>query len=211
MFADRSNAGFKLVEKLREFEIINPLVLAIPNGGVETSLPIVDSLNSSFDLLIVEKLRLPMNPKSNFGSITEDGSVNFNDFEKFINHEEKMEIISKTKIEMRKKVGVYRSFKNTTDLKGRNVIIVDDGVNHGSTLQACITSCKKRKAASITIAVPVLSNKAYKELIPRVERIVHLIKPGIFKGLSSYYNNYKDISDEMCKKRLDMILSHEPA
>jgi|LGVE01.1.fsa_nt_gb predicted phosphoribosyltransferase len=209
MFADRSNAGVKLVEKLREIEITNPVVLAVPNGGIETSLPIVESLNSSFDLIILEKMRIPTRPDLSFGAITEDGSTSFNDYEKFVNHDEKMELISKAKQKIRKKISDQRASERKLDIKGRNVIIVDDGANHGSTLQACINSCKKRKVKSIVIAIPVLSSKVFEEVNPRVENIVYLIKSDDFKGINKYYRDYKPLDDKLFNNRLEVLLSYK--
>jgi len=205
MFADRSNAGVKLVEKLRQIKITDPVVLAVPNGGVEISLPIVECLNCSFDLIILEKLRLPSKPEWSFGAITEDGYTTFNDYEKFVNHEDKIPLINDAKIKIKENVRKHRVNEEKINVEGRNVILVDDGANHGSTLHACINSCKKRKAASVTIALPVLSDKVYYELKPRVNEIVYLEKDNDFKGVSSYYRDYS-LNDDLCRKKLDVFI-----
>ncbi len=209
MFADRNNAGFKLVEKLRDLTIIDPIVLAIPDGGIETALPIVECQNSPFDLLILEKLRIPNKPEWSFGAITEDGSVAFNDYEKFVNQEEKVNLINEAKKSLISKTKQFRSNENKLDISGRNVIIVDDGANHGATLQACINSCKKRKVKSITIAVPVLSTQVLGELNSRVNNIVSLYNSTEFKGIKHYYRNSKPLDKSLLKNRLKVLLSYK--
>jgi len=209
MFADRNNAGFKLVEKLRELTITDPIVLAIPDGGIETALPIVECQNSPFDLIILEKLRIPNKPEWSFGAITEDGTVAFNDYEKFVNQEEKMDLINQAKQKLISKIKQFRSNDTKLDLTGRNVIIVDDGANHGATLQACINSCKKRKVKSITITVPVLSTQVLNELNTRVSNIISLYNSTEFKGIDFYYRNSKPLDDNLFKNRLDLLLSYK--
>ena len=205
MFADRNNAGFKLAEKLRENHTSNSVVLAIPHGGVEVSLPIVEILNTSFDLLILEKLRLPLNPESSFGAIAIDGSIAFNDFEKFVNHEEKLKIIEKTKqIINNYDTGDF----SKAPLKGKDIIIVDDGAHHGATLQASINYCLRKKVKSITIAVPVLSTRVYDELKNRVDDIVFIYKSEQLDAISSFYNNYTKINEELYRQRLSLLMAH---
>ena len=209
MFADRNNAGFKLAEKLREIPIEDPIVLAIPDGGIETSLPLVECMNISFDLLILEKLHIPNKPEWNFGAITEDGSIAFNEYEKFVNQDEKKQLITEAKQRLRDKIAKFRSESNKLDISGRNVIIVDDGANHGSTLHASINSCKKRKAKSITIAVPVLSSQVLTEIKPRVSTVVNLFSSPNFKGIHNYYRDFKPLNSELFKNRLDVLMTYK--
>lgn len=209
MFADRNNAGFKLVELIRKLNISNPIVLAIPDGGIETALPIVECQDALFDLIVLEKLRIPNKPEWSFGAITEDGSVAFNDYEKFVNPEEKLNLINKAKQNLQSKVESLRDTDKRLDITGRNVIIVDDGANHGATLQACINSCKKRKVKSITIAVPVLSTQVLEELSPRVNDIISLYNSTEFKGIKHYYRNSNTLDESQLRKRLDVLLAYK--
>ena len=209
MFADRNNAGFKLVEKLRELSIDNPIILTIPNGGIETALPIVECQNAPFDLIILEKLRIPNKPEWSFGAITEDGTTAFNDYEKFVNQDEKMKLIAEAKQRLSTKISQFRSNEIKLDITDRNVIIVDDGANHGATLQACINSCKKQRVKSITIAVPVLSTQVLKELSPRVKNIVSLFNSTEFRGIDFYYRNSKPLDGDLFRNRLDLLLSYK--
>lgn len=209
MFADRNNAGFKLVEKLRDLPLIDPIVLAIPEGGIETALPIVECQNSQFDLIILEKLRIPNKPEWSFGTITEDGSVAFNDYEKFVNQEEKLNLISLSKQNLVSKIKRYRPKGIKLDISNRNVIIVDDGATHGSTLQASINSCKKRKAKSITVAVPVLTTKALEELKPRVDNIISLFISTEHKSSNNYYRNSEPLNKSLLDERLDVLLRYK--
>lgn len=206
MFADRNNAGFKLVEKLRKLSICNPIILAIPDGGIETALPIVECQNAEFDLIILEKLRIPNKPEWSFGSITEDGTVAFNDYEKFVNQDEKRILIAEAKQRLEDRIQQFRANEIKLDISDRNVIIVDDGANHGATLQACINSCKKQKVKSITIAVPVLSSKVLSELEPRVSNIVSLFNSTEFKGINNYYRNSKTLNKTLLEERLKVLM-----
>ena len=209
MFADRNNAGFKLVEKLRKLSINDPIILSIPDGGIETALPIVECQDTAFDLIILEKLLIPNKPEWSFGTITEDGTVAFNDYEKFVNQEEKKILIAEAKQRLGNRILQFRDSENKLDISNRNVIIVDDGANHGTTLQACINSCKKRKVKSITIAVPVLSTRVLNELSPRVSNIVSLFNSTEFKGINHYYRNSKTLDKPLLKERLKVLMSYK--
>jgi predicted phosphoribosyltransferase len=209
MFADRNNAGFKLVEELRKLSIKNPIILAIPDGGIETALPIVECQNAEFDLIILEKLRIPNKPEWSFSAITEDGTVAFNDYEKFVNHDEKKSLIADAKQRLEKRIQQFRSNEIKLDISGRNIIIVDDGANHGATLQACINSCKKQKVKSITIAIPVLSSKVLEDLKPRVNNLVSLFSSTEFKGINHYYRNSKTLDKSLLEERLKVLMSYK--
>jgi putative phosphoribosyl transferase len=154
------------------------LILGIPRGGVEVGCQVAEELSAEFSMLVVRKLPFPDNPESGFGAIAEDGSVYLHpeaaswlspkDID-FIVHEQKKEII--------RRIRVLRSGSPLPDMKGRHVILVDDGIAMGSTMQAAVMCCRNLKAKKITVAAPVASPNAVRLAAASADEVVTLLLP----------------------------------
>jgi putative phosphoribosyl transferase len=197
MFKNRKDAGEKLAKALEKYRAENPLILAIPRGGVEVGLQVAKKLNADFSLIIARKLPFPDNPEAGFGAIAEDGSTFI--FENAYNwlSEESIEKIKKEQIdEIRRRINALREGETLPEIKGRNVILIDDGIAMGSTMRAAIELCKNRKARKIVVAAPVAGREVAEEIGRRVDELVVLEIPAYFRAVAQAYENWYDVSDE---------------
>ncbi len=196
MFKDRKDAGRKLASALMKYKGKDILVLAIPRGGVQVAYEVAKKLTAHLDILISRKLPLPENPEAGFGAIAEDGSAFINQLAASYLDQETIEQIKELQIqEIQRRIDVLRFGKSLTTIKGRTIILVDDGIAMGSTMRAAIMLCKNRKAKKIIVASPVAGPETAKQLSQLVDEIVILEKPAFFRAVAQVYANWYDVSD----------------
>ena len=166
MFKNRKDAGEKLAKALEKYRKENPLILAIPRGGVEVGLQVARKLNADFSLIIARKLPFPDNPEAGFGAIAENGSTFIFENASLLALQEKLSRRSNNSKLPRsnRRIKTLRGGNPLPDIAGRTVIIVDDGIAMGSTMRAAIELCKNREAGKIVAAVPVAGREVAEEL-----------------------------------------------
>jgi len=198
MFLDRADAGRRLGEALRHRRgEPGLLVLAIPRGGVEVGCEVARALKSDFDLIVCRKLPYPFNPESGFGAIAEDGTVYINPRASIpLSEEEVLGIIAEQKREIRRRIDVLRGGRPLPPLEGRPVILIDDGIAMGSTMHAALEMCRRQKAASVTVAVPVAGPYSVREFSQLADELVVLESPPDFHAVAQVYAHWYDVSDE---------------
>ena len=156
MFEDRKEAGEKLARTLVKYKDKDAYVLAIPKGGVQVGFEIAKFLNAELSILIARKLPLPDEPEAGFGAIVEDGSTFISEYAYKYLPEDTIEKIKQEQIqEINRRINVLREGKPLPDIKDKTVILVDDGLAMGSTMQAAIKLCRNKRAKKIIVAVPV--------------------------------------------------------
>ena len=197
MFKDRNDAGEKLSEALSDYKGKEPLVLAIPRGGVAVGYQVARHLQSDFSVIVVRKLPFPDNPESGFGAIAEDGSTYFNNrVVKTLSSDTIERIIKEQKLEINRRIEVLRQGKSLPVIKNKTVILVDDGIAMGSTMRAAIMFCQNNNPAKIIVAAPVAGPSITAELEKFVDRVVILEKTLFFRAVAQAYEVWYDVPDE---------------
>jgi putative phosphoribosyl transferase len=196
MFEDRKDAGKKLAKRLAKYKGKNVLVLGIPRGGVEVAYEVAKYLNAELSILVSRKLPLPLNPEAGFGAITEDGSTLIQDNAySWLSRDEIEKVIREQEQEVDRRIRVLRNAEPLPKIKGRTVILVDDGLAMGSTMKASISLCKNKGAGKIIVAVPVSGNSLVREIGDMVYEIVVLEVPPYFQAVAQVYTNWHDVQD----------------
>jgi len=197
MFKNRKDAGEKLAKALEKYRAENPLILAIPRGGVEVGLQVAKKLNADFSLIIARKLPFPDNPEAGFGAIAENGSTFIIENARYWLAGEDIEQIKQQQIaEIERRVKALRGGNPLPEIKGRTVILIDDGIAMGSTMRAAIELCKNKEAGKIVVAVPVAGREIAEELEKKVDELVVLEIPAYFRAVAQAYEKWYDVSDE---------------
>lgn len=201
IFADRFEAGETLGSMLQaEYAHIGDgIILAIPSGGVPVGLKVSELLGLPFDLLIARKLQIPGNPEAGFGAMAPDGST-------FLNQALLAQLrLSPSRIEAEKKRVVMELEKRNTlfrggrpvpDLKGKRIILVDDGLASGFTMLAAVDMAKKGQAMETMVAVPTAPRSSVERILPEVDRIYCAnIRTGPYFAVADAYRNWYDLSE----------------
>ncbi|WP_457592576.1 phosphoribosyltransferase [Hydrogenimonas sp.] len=197
IFKDRKDAGKHLAEALIRYKAEHPLVLAIPRGGTEVGYEVAKALDADFDLLIARKLPFPDNPESGFGAVAEDGSLYLIPYyAELLDPSLVASIVAYQKEEIERRIARLRGGRELTPVRGRTVILVDDGIAMGSTMRAAVAYCRHRGAAKIVVAAPVGSPDVKKEFQKIADDVVILSTPPYFRAVAEAYETWYDVNDE---------------
>lgn len=174
-----------------------PIVIGIPRGGVETAAVIARLLPAEFDLVVSRKLGYPQNPELAFGAIAEEGGRYMRpEPSGFLTREiiESVEEIEQT--ELQRRVRVYRKGRPLTPLRGRFVIVADDGIATGCTMFATLQTVRHREPARIMVAAPAASPEIRGTLESLVDDVVIPLAPPGFHAVSQIYDHFPGLSDK---------------
>jgi predicted phosphoribosyltransferase len=198
-FSDRVDAGKRLAAALTDFSGRDGVVLAIPRGGVVVGYEIAEALDLPLDVIIPHKLGAPDNPELAIGAVAEDGSAVLDEkLVVYLGVEEGYIEAEKTrqKAEIERRLKVYRQDMPPRTLKGKDVMVVDDGIATGSTMKAALLSVKNQGAKSVTVAIPVGPPSTIDELKRMADRVICLYTPEYFQAIGQFYSDFSQTSDE---------------
>ena len=194
-FKNRDEAGKLLAKKLISYKGTNTIVIAIPRGGVPVASIIAKRLQLPLEIELSKKIGHPINPEFAIGSVTLHG-VTINPRLKGVSEEYVKEQSKKIKEELTKKLNLFMGEKQLTDIKEKNIILVDDGVATGNTLIASIHTIKKRKPKKIVVAIPVSPKNTAIQLEELVDEFICLQIPPNFHSVGQFYDDFNQVSNE---------------
>ncbi len=205
-YRDREDAGARLSEALGFLKgRTGVLVLAIPRGGVPVARVVADSLGSPLDIVITRKVGAPENPELAIGAVTQEGEpVIDHDMVRLLRVPKKY-LDSEVKAqedEVRRRMVAYRGERPFPSLRGKVVVIVDDGIATGSTAKAAVASVRAGGAAEVIVAAPVGSREAVAELARVADRVVCPSTPEPFYAIGGFYGKFDQVDDETVRKAL---------
>lgn len=203
-FKNRQDAGEQLGLFLEpKYKDKNPLVIGIPRGGVEVAYYVAQRLHAELSLIITKKLPFPSQKELGFGAVAEEHIVYVSPMGKErLTPEVINQIIEDQVQEINRRIEVYRQGKPLPDMKGRTVILVDDGIATGVTLVPVVMLCRKKEAGKIIIAAPV-SGTRYDKHLDEADAIEVLVQPHSFYAVGQVYERFGDMTD----KEMQEILS----
>jgi putative phosphoribosyl transferase len=200
LYKNRKDAGIALAEKLKKYEHENPVILALPRGGVVLGYEVARALKAPLDVVVPRKIGAPQNPEFGIGAIAPNGTIVLNDeaVEMMgISGQMLEQIIEKETLEMNRRINLYR--KNLPDLdlnyfKGKTAIVVDDGIATGVTTLAAVHSIKLLKPKRIILAVPICPTGVGAKF--EVDEFICLNAMANFYAVGAYYKNFDQTTDE---------------
>jgi putative phosphoribosyl transferase len=198
MFHDREDAAHKLVAKLQGRELHDPLVLAIPRGGVVTGSVLARELGADLDVILSRKLRAPGQPELAIGAISEDGRVYLNyhaqaildQMEEYLTEERRHQ---RAEIARRKKL--FRAVRPQAPIAGRSVILTDDGIATGATMIAALQTIKTQTPREVIVAVPVAPPDRLAVVHRWCDEVICLIEPEEFSAIGQFYEGFSQVED----------------
>jgi putative phosphoribosyl transferase len=215
-FIDRADAGCKLALKLATYaNRPGVLVLALPRGGVPVAFEIAFRLNVPLDVFLVRKLGLPGQRELAMGAIASGGIRVLN--ERLVQELSLSETIieavtAREQQELERREKLYRGSRAAPEIKGRSVIVVDDGMATGTTMLAAVTTLKQMQPDRLIIAVPVAPPEIYAEFGGLVDEIVCLLNPQTFFAIGLWYEDFSQTTDqEVCDLLARAAQRHLPA
>jgi erythromycin esterase-like protein/predicted phosphoribosyltransferase len=198
-FTDRMDAGRRLGYRLRHRVQDHAVVLALPRGGVPVAAEVAGILGTSFDVLIVRKLGVPHHEEFAMGAIASGGAIILREdiiHRLGLKRQNVDAVVARERLELTRREQLYRPDKQPLHVQGRTVIVVDDGMATGSTMQAAVQSLRSRHAGRIIVAVPVASADAIERLKEEADEVIALLEPDPFVAVGLYYKDFSQTSDK---------------
>ena len=206
-FADRAEAGRRLGEKLEHLRDRQPLVLALPRGGVAVGFEIAQALAAPLDIVLVRKIGVPWQPELALGAVSDGAEA-----EKFIDDQLAAllslpehyieEETARQLAEIERRRQIYCAGRPPLDIKGRTAILVDDGIATGATMRVALRAARRRGPARLVLAVPVAPPDTLAELGKEADETVCLETPPMLGAIGFYYHDFHQMSDEVVTELL---------
>jgi putative phosphoribosyl transferase len=198
LLKNRVEAGKQLAQALKTASE-NAIVLAVPRGGIVVGYEVAKSLGIPLDVIVTKKIGAPDNPELAIGAVAEDGTFILDEDlarRLYVPKEYISEEVEKMRQEIQRRLFRYRGNVPYPSLKGREVIVVDDGVATGSTLKAALRLLRHKGAKTVTVAVPVGPPDTIRELEKLADRVVVLHTPEPFYAIGQFYVDFTQTNDE---------------
>jgi putative phosphoribosyl transferase len=198
-FTDRADAGRRLARELARFGAERPVVLGLPRGGVVVAGEVARALDAPLDVWIVRKIGAPGYPELGIGAISEGGlrvvdrgtadSVGASDADI-------ERIAQREAAEVERRVRLFRGDREPPDVRGRTVIVVDDGIATGVTVRAALRALRQRAPRRLVLAVPVGAPESLRALLSDVDELVCLEAPARLRAVGQHYRDFRQVEDD---------------
>lgn len=203
-FRDRSDAGRQLAQRLGRYaHRPDVLVLALPRGGVPVAFEVARALQAPLDVFLVRKLGLPGHEELAMGAIASGGVRVLNDevVDGLAISDWMLDVVTARELqELARRETLYRGGRAPTVVRGRTIILVDDGIATGSTVRAAIKTLRQRRAERIVVAAPTIAAGTAETLRGEVDELVAVVMPENFFGVGQWYADFSQTSDaEVCE------------
>ena len=206
LFKDRRDAGQQLArDVISAVSASNPLVLALPRGGVPVAHEIAEALHAELDIFLVRKLGLPGHEELAIGAIASGGIRVLNeDLLRELRLPEPVveQITARERFELQRREAFYRKGKPTAEISGRSVILVDDGLATGASMKAACQAVRPQSPVEITVAVPVAARETCLELQSIADRVLCLFTPAPFEAVGVWYEDFSQTTDAEVQRLL---------
>lgn len=208
-FKDRRDAGKQLVPLLSSYKgRKDTIVLGLARGGVVTAYEVAVGLRLPLNVVVVRKIGAPGNEELAIGAIAEHGEGIFNDhlLKAFgiSSSDLKKEVDRQRKI-LNDRLALYRGKKSAPELKGKTVILVDDGIATGASMRVAIRSVRDAGAKKIVLAVPVAAPDSLRKISQEVDEVVCPLSPPFFEAVGEFYRVFDQTSDEEVVRLLGLF------
>jgi putative phosphoribosyl transferase len=201
LFANRTDAGKKLATALARYRDDDPVVLALPRGGVPVALEIARALDAPLDLVIARKIGVPFQPELAMGAVV-DGETPI-----VVRNEDVISAVAvsagafdaicrREMDEIKRRRERYLGDCAPVPVSGKTAIVVDDGIATGATVRATLRATRARHPKRLVLATPVAPSDTLAELQPETDDIVCLETPAFFGSIGTYYRDFSQLTDE---------------
>ncbi len=198
-FDDRAGAGRRLADFLAGEGAEPDAVIGVPGGGVAVARPVARAFEAPMGVVLVRKLPYPRNPEAGFGAVTLDGEVVLNRSAAALaglGDEQIEKIVNEVLESLKERAERFAGVREPVPLEGRDVVVVDDGLATGVTMQAALGELRGKEPRALAVAVPDAPMGTIEKIEPLVDQLYCLVaqRGGSF-AVASYYRRWRDLTD----------------
>lgn len=211
-FRDRRDAGRQLAALITASSLHDPIVLALPRGGVPVAFEVAAALGAPLEVLVARKIGAPRQPELGIGAVAEGGArVVDHDLARHLGlSEADIDLLAEGALaELERRVQAYRGDRGLPPLAGRDVIVVDDGVATGGTAEAALAAVRARHAARVVLAVPVCSPDSSRRLARVADEVVSVLTPADLTAVGQWYQDFTQTTDAEVRDLLEAAARRE--
>lgn len=204
-FPDRVAAGRALAAALLERRTACDLVLGLPRGGVVIAAEIARALAAPLDVLLVRKIGDPEQPELALGALAETGHIELNRAvldASGVDQATLTAIVATERREIKRRLAVYRGDQPPPDVRGRRVVVADDGVATGATVLVALRALRAQAPARLILAIPVCPRPTLRRLAAEADEVVVLATPEPFGSVGTWYAQFRQLTDDEVVERL---------
>ncbi|MFF8950560.1 phosphoribosyltransferase [Streptomyces sp. NPDC014940] len=201
-FSDRAEAGRALARPLGDLrdrgDLPDPVVLALPRGGIAVAVPVARALGAPLDVLVVRKIGAPHHEEFAVGALAAGDPPLFDAAtlgHLGLSEERLAPVVERERRELARRERRYRGDRPPPELRGRTVIVVDDGLATGATARAALRHVRRREPARLVLAVPVGAPDSLDSLAAEADMIVCPHRPAAFSAVGQFYDDFGQLSD----------------
>ncbi|MGV9401531.1 phosphoribosyltransferase [Streptomyces sp. NPDC003667] len=201
-FSDRAEAGRALARPLADLrdrgDLPDPVVLALPRGGIAVAVPVARALSAPLDVLVVRKIGAPHHEEFAVGALAAGDPPLFDAAtlgHLGLSEERLAPVVERERRELARRERRYRGDRPPLELRGRTVIVVDDGLATGATARAALRHVRRREPARLVLAVPVGAPDSLDALAAEADTIVCPHRPAAFSAVGQFYDDFGQLSD----------------
>jgi putative phosphoribosyl transferase len=206
VFRDRTEAGRVLAEQLSAYaDRPDVIVLALPRGGVPVGYEVAQALHAPLDVFLVRKLGVPGHEELAMGAVATGGVRVLNEQVVRALHipEQVIDAVARWELEeLARRERLYRGDRPPPEVRGRTVILVDDGLATGATMLAAVRALRQQQPARIVVAVPIASRDTCELLRDEVDDVICAATPDPFYAVGLWYENFEQLTDEEVRELL---------
>ena len=210
-FKNRSEAGQKLARALSNYKDQDPVILALPRGGVPVAAEVAAALDAPLDLILVRKIGVPFQPELAMGAVVDGGAPIIVRNEDVIQNagidETQFKAVCDGELaEIERRRQRYLGDRERVNVIGRTAIVIDDGIATGATMRAALRATRVRNPKKLVLAVPVASSESIVAMREEADEVICLEDHEFFEAISFYYGDFRQISDEEVIEMLKRFL-----
>lgn len=205
MYIDRADAGRRLGAILAGVALRDPIVLAIPRGGVEVGAAIAATIGAELDIVLSRKLRAPCQPELALGAVAEGGEIHVDRAIVAAAGADDADLERERAFQLReieRRSRIFRAVRPRAPVSGRSVILTDDGMATGSTMIAALRTVQAAGALERIVAVPVAARACLDAIRPLCDRVVCPLAPSSFMSIGQFYGHFDQVPDERVLEHL---------
>lgn len=208
LFRDREDAGRQLAERLAFLQRAQDLiVIGIPRGGVVVAAQVARGLGAPLDVFVAHKLGAPFNSELAIGAVTDTGDVFVDEaFAGWIglSQDRIRAEISAQRIELQRRVALFRGNRPPLNVESKTAIVVDDGVATGSTMMATLLALRKQRPTRLILATPVGPPDTMRRLAQACDQVIVLCVEELFVAVGRFYDSFEQTTDDQVVELLQM-------
>ena len=215
-FRNRSDAGRQLAKALAGYKDQQPVILALPRGGVPVAAQVAAALNAPLDLILVRKIGVPFQPELAMGAVVDGGVpivVRNEDVIRLagIDESEFKAVCDEELAEIERRRQRYLGSRKHVDVSGRTAIVIDDGIATGATTRAALRATRMRKPKRLVLAVPVAPTESLSALHGDADDVICLEDHEPFGAIGVFYADFSQVADEEVIEILKRFPVQRPA